>query len=238
MAVAERSRLAGLARDGVFTWDDLQAMPEDGFRWELVDGQLFVTPAPRLRHQRAIRRLCGVLTAACPGELEVVLSPYDWKISRTTVFEPDLMVVRKDQLDLDQPFTGSPLLVVEVRSPSTAVTDETLKRQQYAQHGAAAYWLVDPGGPVTQAPGPAARASGGSTGGGAATRVPSLTALRLQDGAYVEAASVTGDDAYDADFPFPVTVVPGRLVESRPASGGHRAVGRADPLEAEENKPG
>src|ERR1700685_368910 len=98
MAVAERSRLAGLARDGVFTWDDLETLPEDGFRWELVDGQLLVTPAPRLRHQRVIRRLCRLLTAACPGELEVVLSPYDWKISLTTVFEPDLMVVRKDQL--------------------------------------------------------------------------------------------------------------------------------------------
>jgi Uma2 family endonuclease len=214
MAVAERSRLTGLARDGVFTWDDLQALPEDGFRWELVDGQLFVTPVPRLRHQRAIRQLCRLLTAACPGELEVVLSPYDWKISRTTVFEPDLMVVRKDQLDLDQLFTGTPLLVVEVRSPSTAATDQTLKRQQYEQHGAAAYWLVDPGGPVT--PGldldPMELASGRPTGGGATTRVPSLTALRLQDGTYVEETSVSGDDAYDAAFPFPVTVVPSRLI--------------------------
>ena len=148
MAVAERSRLAGLAQDGAFTWDDLQTMPEDGFRSELVDGQLLVTPSPRPRHQRAVGRLLG-LPAACPAELEVVLSPCDWKVSPTTVFEPDLMVVRRDQLDLDQPFTGMPLLVVEVRSPSTAATDQTLKRQQYEQHGAAAYWLVDPGGPVT-----------------------------------------------------------------------------------------
>ena len=212
MAVAERSRLAGLARDGVFTWDDLQAVPEDRFRWELVDGQLLVTPAPRLRHQRAIRRLCRLLTAACPGELEVVLSPYDWKISLTTVFEPDLMVVRQDQLDLDQPFTGTPLLVVEVRSPSTAATDQTLKRQQYEQHGAAAYWLVDPGGPGAPGLDPVGPAGGDTTGGGAVLRVPSLTALRLENGAHVEAASVAGTDAYEADFPFPVTVVPGRLV--------------------------
>jgi len=213
MAVAERSRLAGLARNGVFTWDDLQAMPEDGFRWELVDGQLLVTPAPRLRHQRAIRRLCRLLTAACPGQLEVILSPYDWKISLTTVFEPDLMVVRKTQLDLDEPFTGTPLLVVEVRSPSTAATDQTLKRQQYEQHGAAAYWLVDPGGPGSPGLDPVGPAGDNADGGGAAPRVPSLTALRLENGAYVEAASVAGTDAYEADFPFPVTVVPGRLVE-------------------------
>jgi Uma2 family endonuclease len=209
MSVAERSRLAGLARDGVFTWDDLEAVPDDGFRWELVDGQLLVTPAPRLRHQRAVRRLCRLLTTACPGELEVVLSPYDWKISSTTVFEPDVMVVRKDQLDLDGPFTGTPLLVVEVRSPSTAATDETLKRQQYEQHGAAAYWLVDPGGPGAPGLDPVAQASRG----GAPRRVPILTVLRLRNGAYVDEASVVGDDAYDADFPFPVAVVPSRLVE-------------------------
>jgi Uma2 family endonuclease len=200
MAVAERSRLAGLARDGVFTWDDLQAMPEDGFRWELVDGQLLVTPGPRPRHQVVVLQLAERLLVACPGDLQLLLSPCDWVIDPTTVFQPDLMVVRKDQLDLDEPFTGTPLLVVEVRSPSTAATDETLKRQQYEQHGAAAYWLIDPGRP----------------GGGAAwetVRVPSLTVLRLRDGVYVEEASVSGDDAHDANFPFPVTVVPSRLVE-------------------------
>ncbi|HEY5244451.1 MAG TPA: Uma2 family endonuclease, partial [Acidimicrobiales bacterium] len=102
--------------------------------------------------------------------------------------------------------------VVEVRSPSTAATDQTLKRQQYEQHGAAAYWLVDPGGPGTPGLDPVGPA-GDTAGGGAAPRMPSLTALRLENGAYVEAASVAGTDAYEADFPFPVTVVPGRLVE-------------------------
>ena len=213
MAVAERSRLAGLARGGVFTWDDLQAIPEDGFRWELVDGQLLVTATPRPRHQLAVGQLLRLFTAACPQDLEVVLSPCDWKISSTTVLVPDLMVVRKDQLDLDEPFTGTPLLVVEVRSPSTAATDQTLKRQQYEQHGAAAYWLVDPGGPGTPGLDPVGPAGGDTAGGGAAPRVPSLTALRLENGAYVEKASVAGTDAYEADFPFPVTVVPGRLVE-------------------------
>ncbi len=199
MAVAERSRLAGLAVGGAFTWADLQTLPDDRFRWELVDGQLLVTPGPRPRHQVVVLQLERLLVA-CPGDLQVLLSPCDWVIAPTTVFQPDLMVVRRDQLDLDEPFTGTPLLVVEVRSPSTAATDQTLKRQKYEQHGAAAYWLIDPGGP----------------GAGAASqtvRVPSLTVLRLRDGVYVEEASVSGDDAHDADFPFPVTVVPSRLVE-------------------------
>ncbi|HEX4082937.1 MAG TPA: Uma2 family endonuclease, partial [Acidimicrobiales bacterium] len=152
-----------------------------------------------------------------PGDLQVLLSPCDWVIAPTTVFQPDLMVVRKDQLDLDEPFTGTPLLVVEVRSPSTAVTDQTLKRQQYAQHGVAAYWLVDPGGPGGGAA-RGARQSGGRAPSetvrapSETVRAPSLTVLRLWDGVYVEEASVSGDDAHDADFPFPVTVVPSRLV--------------------------
>ena len=207
MAVAERSRLVGLARDGVFTWDDLEALPEDGFRWELVDGQLLVTPSPAGRHQCAVAQLHLVLHAACPDDFLVTLAPYDWVVSRATVFVPDLMVVRRDDFDPDGPFTGTPLLVVEVRSPSTAATDRTLKRQQYEQHGASAYWLVDPGGPAGGGLGGA-----DSTSGGVPPRVPSLTALRLREGAYAEAASVAGDEPYEANFPFPVTVVPSRLV--------------------------
>lgn len=176
-----------------FTWGYLQTLPEDHLCRELVDGQLLVTPAPSNRHQRAVRRLCVLLDLACPDSLEVVLSPCDWKVSDTTVFEPDLMVIRQAEFDLDTTFTGTPLLVVEVRSPSTAATDRTLKRQQYARHGAAAYWLVDPGGP-------------------AASQVPSLTALRLADGTYVEEATARGDEPYRAEQPFPVTVVPSLLV--------------------------
>jgi Uma2 family endonuclease len=205
MAVPERARLAGLAAGGAFTWADLQTLPDDRFRWELVDGQLLVTPGPLPRHQIVVLHLAERLLVACPGDLQVLPSPCDWVVTPTTVFQPDLMIVRKDQLDLDEPFTGTPLLVVEVSSPSTAATDQTLKRQQYGEHGVAAYWLIDPGGPTGGRP-------DGSTSCGAAPRLPSLTAFRLREGAYVEEASVSGGDAHDADFPFPVIVVPGRLV--------------------------
>jgi len=184
--------MAVLAREGAFTWDDLQRMPDDGCRRELVDGQLVVTPSPAGRHQRTVVELLVLLRQACPDHLEVMVAPYDWKVGVHTVFVPDLMVVRKDQFDPDGPFTGTPLLVVEVRSPSTAATDETLKRQQYARYGAAAYWLVDPGHP--------------------GEREPGLAALRLQDHSYVEDAVVRASDPYEADFPFPVTVVPASLI--------------------------
>jgi Uma2 family endonuclease len=178
---------------GAFTWDDLQQAPDDSLRRELVGGQLLVTPSPSNRHQVAVSSLNRLLEAACPHDLRVVLSPCDWKVSAVTVFVPDLMVVRRDEFQLDSTYAGTPLLVVEIRSPSTAATDRTLKREQYARHGAAAYWLVDPGGP-------------------AAGQVPSLTVLHLADGAYAEVATVRGGEPFSAEQPFPVTVVPDRLV--------------------------
>jgi Uma2 family endonuclease len=192
MAVATGDR-AGTGAAGAFTWDALQTLPDDNLRRELVDGQLLVSPPPSNRHQLAVGRLHLLLDPPCPGGFQVLLSPCAWKISETTMFEPDLMVVRRSQLDLDHPFTGTPLLVVEVRSPSTAATDRTLKHDQYARHGAAAYWLVDPGGPE-------------------AGQVPSLTALHLVDGAYAVEATVRDTEPYRAERPFPVTVVPADLV--------------------------
>ncbi|MGH9091788.1 MAG: Uma2 family endonuclease [Acidimicrobiales bacterium] len=183
----------GPAAAGAFTWDDLQHAPHDNLRRELVGGQLLVTPSPSNRHQVAVSSLNRLLEAACPHDLRVVLSPCDWKLSAVTAFVPDLMVVHRDEFHLDSTFTGTPLLVVEIRSASTAATDRTLKREQYALPGAAAYWLVDPGGP-------------------AAGQVPSLTVLHLADGAYAEVATVRGEEPFGAERPVPVTVVPDRLV--------------------------
>jgi Uma2 family endonuclease len=181
-----------------FTWEYLQTLPDDNVRRELVGGQLLVTPSPAGLHQAAVLSLARLLADACPADLRVMLSPTDWKISPTTVFVPDLMVIRRDQFNPTGPFTGTPLLVVEVRSPSTAATDRTLKRAQYARGGAPAYWLVDPRNPT-----------GGS---GMSAKEPSLTALCLADGAYAEEATVYGDEPYRAKHLFPVTVVPSPLV--------------------------
>ncbi len=170
------------------TWDDLQQIPDDGFRRELVNGQLLMTPGPAGRHQNVVNVLHLLLGGAATRDLKVFTAPYDWKLSESTVFEPDLLVFRRSDYDPDGPFTGTPLLVVEVLSPSTADTDRTLKRFEYEKAGAPAYWLVDP-------------------------VEPGLTVLHLVDGTYQEVATVRGEEAYEADQPFPVTVVPARLVE-------------------------
>lgn len=171
-----------------FTWADLEAMPDDGYRRELVHGQLLVSPSPVARHQVVVKRLLRLLDDARPPQLEVLPAPFDWKHADDTVLVPDLVVFRTSDLDLDGPLRATPLLVAEVRSPSTALTDRTLKRAVYEEAGVAAYWQVDP-------------------------VEPSLAVLELgRDGGYVEVAAVAGETPFAATLPFPVTVVPAALL--------------------------
>lgn len=175
-----------LPASGDWTVDDLDALPDDGLRYELVDGVLLVSPAPRVLHQCAQARMLVALAGAAPAGVEVLAAPVDVMLSRTRSLQPDLVVYGRDQLRQAKA-TGLPLLCVEVLSPSTRATDLTLKRHVLEQAGVRSYWLVDPD-------------------------VPSLTVLELVDGAYRETAAVTGDEAYDAVRPFAVRVVPSTLV--------------------------
>jgi Uma2 family endonuclease len=163
-------------------------MPEDGYRRELVRGQLLVSPSPVARHQLVVKRLLRLLDDARPEALEVLCAPFDWKHSDDTVLVPDLVVFRRSDLDLDGPLRATPLLVVEVWSPSTALTDRTLKRAVYEEAGVGAYWRVDP-------------------------VEPRLAVLELgEDRRYAEVAEVEGEGRFTASFPFPVTVVPAALL--------------------------
>ena len=170
------------------TEDDLAAMPEDGHRYELVDGVLLVTPSPNINHQICVGSLYVLLHAARRPEHIVLMARFDVRLSRTTVLEPDLLVFRKGEATLAR-LERAPLLVVEVLSPSTRRIDLGTKRLAYQDAGVPAYWRVDPD-------------------------VPSITVLHLDEGHYVEEAVVTGDEAYVATFPFAVTVVPARLLDT------------------------
>jgi Uma2 family endonuclease len=168
-----------------FTRADLDAMPDDGRRHELIDGVLVVTPAPGRRHQRAVGELYLLLRHACPDGLEVLLSPFDVALSDDTVMEPDLLVARtRDFTPRDLP--TAPLLAVEVLSPSTRRMDLTLKRARLEAAGCPSYWLLDP-------------------------HEPSLLALELVGAAYVEVAHVVGEETWRATRPFEVVLQPGAL---------------------------
>ena len=164
---------------------DLALMPDDGHRYELLDGTLLVSAAPSRRHQRVLRDLVVLLQAACPPHLEVLFAPFDVVLADDTVLEPDLLVARRDQFT-ESELPGPPLLAVEVLSPSTRRIDLLLKRDRLQDAGCPSYWLVDPD-------------------------EPSLSALELQDGRYVEVARVGSGQAWTARAPFPATVVPDEL---------------------------
>lgn len=169
-----------------YTIADLDDLPEDGRRYELADGRLLVSPMARRRHQWVSDRLGDVLKAVCPAHLVVFPLPINVDDPDATHFEPDLTVVRKEFALVEN--GDIPLLAVEIRSPSTAGRDAVLKRREYARLGIASYWLLD-------------------------VDVPSLRVLELVDGDYVERAYAEGEQSLGVARPFPVTVVPARLLE-------------------------
>lgn len=171
----------------MLTRDDLDRMPDDGNRYELIEGEIVVSGAPTLHHQIAVTRLIVALHTACPEHLLVTQAPFDVVLSEHTVVQPDVLVLDPETVD-DRGLAGPPLLAVEVLSPSTRHRDLGLKKRVYEQAGVAAYWVVDVAGDQA-----------------------TLTAWDLRDGAYVAAAAVAGDEEWVARVPFEVRVAPGRL---------------------------
>ncbi|MEU4394680.1 Uma2 family endonuclease [Kribbella sp. NPDC023855] len=166
---------------------DLDDLPDDGMRYELVDGQLLVTPAPLPVHQRVVVQLTVRLEANCPEEFEVFVAPFDFRPASGRSLQPDVLVCRCEDVGPKGVELRPLLLAVEVLSSSTRMTDLLLKRAIYEEAGVGSYWLIDPD-------------------------QEALTVLELEGGRYVERAVVKGDDAFDAQLPFSVRVVPGELV--------------------------
>lgn len=128
------------------SYDDLLAFPDDHLRREIIDGELFVTAAPDLRHQHAV----AVLTARFLAYVDehggaVFPAPTDVFFAEDTVVEPDVVVVRGDHLDrLEERFVrAAPDVVVEVASPTTRRLDLIRKRALYEREGVPEYWFVD-----------------------------------------------------------------------------------------------
>lgn len=127
-------------------YGDYAAIPSDGRRYELLEGELYVTPAPSPLHQRVSKRLQRQLEAYFEGRLlgEVFNAPIDVILTPHDVFQPDLVVVTQSSQISQRGIEGPPLLVVEILSPSTRVQDRGAKARRYAQLGIPHYWLVDP----------------------------------------------------------------------------------------------
>lgn len=132
----------------LLTYADFAALPDDGRRYELIDGELFVTPSPALDHQVVLGHLHVWLYHHVEDRQlgRVLLAPFDVILSNISVVEPDLVFVERASLDrlAQRGVEGAATLAVEILSPSTAARDRGRKKGLYARHGVPFYWLVDP----------------------------------------------------------------------------------------------
>ena len=130
------------------TYDDYVLIPEDGLRHEILDGEHFVSPAPRPRHQIALANLnFNLMSFVSEKRLgRVLFAPLDFVFDKHNVAQPDLVFISNERSGLigDAYISGAPELVIEILSPSTRRTDELIKRSIYERFGALEYWLVDP----------------------------------------------------------------------------------------------
>jgi Uma2 family endonuclease len=130
------------------TYEDYAALPDDGCRHELHEGELSVTPAPGLDHQETLGNLFVILRnhVNAGGLGKVLFAPVDCILENVTVVQPDLVFVETARLWVmsGRGIEGPPTLAVEVISPSTAGVDRRRKFQMYARYAVPYYWIVDP----------------------------------------------------------------------------------------------
>jgi Uma2 family endonuclease len=177
-----------LVASDLYTVDDLDAMPDDGRRRELIDGMLYVSPAPGWAHQEMGLSLYVLLRSACPPDLRVLAAPFGVRTSLHDEVEPDVLVARYVDLTLAN-LPVAPLLAAEVASRSTRLYDRNTKRAHYERLGVRSYWMLDPTGPGR------------------------IEVLELaDDGSYRAVAQASGDEAISVERPFAVTVCPADLL--------------------------
>lgn len=165
----------------VLTYKDYEALPADGRRYEIHDGELSVTAAPNTQHQRVSANLFIALRRHVEerGLGEVLYAPIDVILADTSIVQPDIVFLdptRRSAVSR-RGIEGPPTLAVEIISPSTTGIDRTTKRQLYAKYGVPYFWLVDPEARV-------------------------IEALALDAGTYVLAWRVSGDRPVGL-LPFP-----------------------------------
>ena len=133
---------------GEWTYDDYAALPDDGNRYEILNGVLIMAPSPNGPHQDAALRFGHFLLVHVEfaGLGKARISPADVELSPHNVVQPDVFVVLKEHMDRVQEkrVIGAPDLVIELASPSTAAIDRLTKYELYARHGVSEYWIAKP----------------------------------------------------------------------------------------------
>ncbi|AEH09171.1 MULTISPECIES: Uma2 family endonuclease [Protofrankia] len=120
-----------------FTADDLRQTPEDGRRYELLDGTIAVSPSPGFTHQLVVAHLLAILVGAQTGTARTLPAPFDVALPRGRVLQPDIVVMPHAQAKI-------PVLVVEVLSRYGRGYDRKEKFDEYERSGIPSYWIIDP----------------------------------------------------------------------------------------------
>ncbi len=132
----------------IFTYDDYLTLPNDGKRYEIIDGDLHITPAPIPEHQLVLVYLTEILLAYLRSHKwgKLFVAPTDVVFSMTEVAQPDIAVVarERDHIITKRNIIAAPDLIVEILSEATEKTDRTTKKAMYERHGVKEYWIVDP----------------------------------------------------------------------------------------------
>jgi Uma2 family endonuclease len=135
-------------QQGQWTYEDYAAIPEDGYRYEVVNGVLYMSPSPNVPHQGSVGRFYYYLLVHVEfaGLGRVFLSPLDVELGYKNVVQPDVFVVLKQHRDRIRRtrIVGAPDLVIEIASPSTARHDQRTKLESYVNAGVPEYWVIDP----------------------------------------------------------------------------------------------
>lgn len=132
----------------ILTYEDYVLLPTDRNRYEILEGELTVTPAPSTKHQTASGNLFVLLAHYIKerGLGKLFHAPIDLILESTSVLQPDLLFVTKARQHIitERAIEGVPDLVIEILSPGTSRTDRVTKAQIYARYGVPHYWIVDP----------------------------------------------------------------------------------------------
>ncbi|MFN7792357.1 MAG: Uma2 family endonuclease [Cyclobacteriaceae bacterium] len=139
---------ATIDRTKEWTVEDFLRLEESNLPCELINGELFMSPAPNFTHQVVLSNLNDILKghARTIGAI-VAFSPVDVYLDNKNVFQPDLLLVKKENLAIitERGLQGAPDLAVEIISPSNAFKDRNHKRRLYQKFGVKEYWIIDPG---------------------------------------------------------------------------------------------
>jgi len=134
-------------RDRLLTYADYAALPDDGHRYQLLEGELVMTPSPRAWHQQVSRELEVRLVAHVQenGLGEVFDAPLDVTLDDHNVVQPDLFFISTERASIlrDGRILGAPDLCVEILSPGTERIDRVRKLELYARFDVTHYWIVD-----------------------------------------------------------------------------------------------